>query len=281
MPAKPQTPEVDDNPTTLRSFAPLQDGSERSTATQNCWYNSMDMDPNTCPPQSGDGKRSKIVACAVIIEELRSRLPADVDCEIMDFGLHRSPEQLRTKLQETIDKSSDYETIVLAFGLCGMSVVGLSSHSSTLVVPRADDCIAVFLGSRAAYLKQQTEFPGTLFLSKGWIEGRIDNTSPGTEVFRQLLAKYGEERALRMYSIYQARQPLRHYKRLAFITTSAESELDKYKDVARRRAADLKLSYEEILGSTAFMDKIATAAWDKEFVVTPPGHRIGYNDFLG
>jgi hypothetical protein len=222
---------------------------------------------------------TKIIACAVIIEELRSRLPLGIDYETLDFGLHRSPELLRVKLQETIDNSAAYRTIVLAFGLCGMSVVGLSSGSSTLVVPRADDCIAVFLGSRKAYLKQQAEFPGTMFLSKGWIEGRIDNTSPNTEVYRQLLAKYGEERALRMFAVYQARQPLRHYRRLAFIATSAESDLERYREISRQRAASLNLAYEEISGSTAFMDKIAAGVWDDEFVVAPPGHRISYGDF--
>ena len=223
--------------------------------------------------------KTKIIACAVVAEELRSRMPAGVECETLDFGLHRSPEVLRAKLQETIDKSVGYETIVLAYGLCGMAVMGLRSSFASLVIPKADDCIAIFLGSRRAYLKQQADFPGTLFLSKGWIEGRIDNTNPDIEVYRQLLQKYGQERALRIFAIYQSRQPLRHYKRLAFITTSAESELDKYKEIARQRAVDLKLAYKEIPGSTAFMDKIAAGLWDDEFLFAPPGHRVNLEDF--
>jgi hypothetical protein len=223
--------------------------------------------------------KTKIVACAVVAEELHSKLPPGVECETLDFGLHRSPELLRGKLQETIDRSSGYDNIILAYGLCGMSVIGLRSDSATLIVPRADDCIAVFLGSRKAYLKQHNEFPGTLFLSKGWIEGRIDDTSPTTEIYRTLFAKYGEERAKRMLSAYIARQPLKHYKRLAFITTCNESNLDHYKEIARQRAADLGLQYEEIQGSTAFMDKIASGLWDEEFIVVSPGRRLGFEDF--
>ncbi|MEK7354055.1 MAG: DUF1638 domain-containing protein, partial [Chloroflexota bacterium] len=98
--------------------------------------------------------KTKILACAVVIEELRSKLPPEIECEILDFGLHRTPEALKAKLQETIDLSAGFDTIVLAFGLCGQAVLGLQSKSSTLVVPRADDCIAIFLGSRAAYLKE-------------------------------------------------------------------------------------------------------------------------------
>jgi hypothetical protein len=224
-------------------------------------------------------KKTKIIACAVVAEELRSRMPDGVECEILDFGLHRSPQILKAKLQETIDRSITFDTIVLAYGLCGMAVLGLKSNNATLVIPRADDCIAVFLGSRKTYLKQQMDFPGTLFLSKGWIEGRIDNADPDTEIFQQLIQKYGEERASRLFSVYKARNPLRHYRRLAFISTSAESDLEKYKTIARQRAKDLKLVYEEISGSTAYMDKIAFGLWDDEFVVAPPGHIISLNDF--
>jgi hypothetical protein len=223
--------------------------------------------------------KCKIVACAVVAEELRSKLPVGVECETLDFGLHRSPELLKAKLQETIDRSSHYENIVLAYGLCGMSVIGLYSDFATLILPRADDCIAIFLGSRKAYLKRQNEFPGTLFLSKGWIEGKIDDIRPTTTIYQTLLEKYGEKRAKRMLSVYEARQPLRHYKRLAFITTFGESNLDQYKEIARERAANLGLAYEEIVGSTAFMDKIASGLWDEEFVFASPGHRIGFEDF--
>jgi hypothetical protein len=182
-------------------------------------------------------------------------------------------------LQETIDNSAGYGTIVLAFGLCGMATVGLKSQSSTLVVPRADDCIAVFLGSQEAYLKQQRENPGSYFLSKGWIEGRIDDTPPMTKEYMRLVAKYGEVRAKRMQEIFEARQPMRHYKRMAFINTSGESDLTRYKDIARARAASLNLRYEEIAGSTAFMEKIARGEWADGFIVVPPGRAIAFTDF--
>jgi hypothetical protein len=168
---------------------------------------------------------------------------------------------------------------VLAFGLCGMATVGLKSATSTIVVPRADDCIAIFLGSQEAYLEQQRENPGSYFLSKGWIEGRIDDTPPMTQTYMRLVAKYGEERARRMQAILEARQPMRHYRRMAFIATSSEADLEKYKAVARERATSLNLRYEEVPGSLAFMQKIAAGAWDRSFVVVPPGRAIAFADF--
>jgi hypothetical protein len=225
--------------------------------------------------------KTKILACAVVIEELRSKLPPEIECEILDFGLHRTPEALKAKLQETIDNSSGFDTIVLAFGLCGQAVLGLQSKSSTLVVPRADDCIAIFLGSRAAYLKEQRDNPGSLFLSKGWIEGRIDDSAnpPQMKHYDLMVLRYGEQRANRMQEVYREKYRLRNYKRMAFITTSSETNLDEYKETARQRAARLDLRYEEIPGSTAFMEKIANGLWDKEFVVVPPGRPISFYDF--
>src|SRR3990170_2961196 len=225
--------------------------------------------------------KTKILACAVVIEELRAKLPPEIECEILDFGLHRTPEKLKAALQETIDKSAGFDTIVLAFGLCGQAVLGLQSKSATLVVPRADDCIAIFLGSRAAYLKEQRENPGSLFLSKGWIEGRIDDSStpPPMKHYDLMVQRYGEERANRMQEVFREKYRLNHYKRMAFITTSSETNLDEYKETARQRAARLNLLYEEIPGSTAFMEKIANGLWDDEFVVVPAGRAISFYDF--
>jgi hypothetical protein len=220
-------------------------------------------------------QKTKIIACAVVVEELRAKLPPGAVCERLDFGLHRSPEVLKAKLQETIDQSTGYDTIVLAYGLCGMAVIGLHSESATLVVPKADDCITLLLGSRQAYLKQQKDNPGSLFLSKGWIEGRItDDSSPTPQAFQLMVEKYGEERAKRIQAAM-----FRHYHRMAFINTNNESNLDAYREEARQRAAHLNLRYEEITGSTAFMEKIANGLWDHEFVVVPPGRPVSFADF--
>ncbi|UCD09736.1 MAG: DUF1638 domain-containing protein [Dehalococcoidales bacterium] len=224
-------------------------------------------------------KQTKILACAVVIEELRSQLDDSIDCETLDFGLHRSPEQLRTKLQEYIDESTEYENIVLAYGLCGMAITGLKSDTSNLIVPRVDDCIAIFLGSRDTYLKEQRNHPGSLFLSKGWIDGRIDDTSPVIQIFERLSEKYGIERAKRIMQVYEEKQPLRHYKRLAFISTSSETNLDEFKTIARNRANSLGLDYDEIMGSTTLIEKIACGSWDENFIVKTPGQSISVVDF--
>lgn len=219
-----------------------------------------------------DWKR-KVIACAVVAEELRAKLPAEIECETLEFGLHRTPQALKTALQEAINNSEGYDELVLGYGLCGMAVVGLCSNSSTLIIPRADDCITIFLGSREAFRAQQRNHPGSLFLTKGWLDGGKDDDTPSLQNYTKWVEKYGEERAKRLRQIY-----LRDFKRLAFIKTG-ESKLDEYRERAQKRAEYLNLRYDEIPGSTVLVEKIADGLWDDDFVVISPGNPVTFEDF--
>ena len=98
---------------------------------------------------------SKLISCRVMIDEIKLFLPEGVATEVFEISLHNRPEVLRAKLQEAIDASDGiYDPIYLGYGLCGMAVVGLMAKKSRLVVPKNDDCIAIFLGSRQERLNQ-------------------------------------------------------------------------------------------------------------------------------
>ncbi|MBN1965672.1 MAG: DUF1638 domain-containing protein, partial [Anaerolineae bacterium] len=115
-------------------------------------------------------KRVHIIACATVIEAMLPLLPPDAGYEVLEFGLHLQPANLKTTLQAAIDRASPHaDTIILGYGLCSLAVVGLTATDCTLVVPRVDDCIAIFLGSGAAYMHQIRQEPGTYYLTKGWI----------------------------------------------------------------------------------------------------------------
>ena len=116
-------------------------------------------------------QRRIVIACPTVIEEMQPLLPAGVKTRVLDFGLHVNPDKLRQTLQQAIDEAAKKAgTIILGYGLCSNAVIGLYSANSTLVVPRVDDCIAIFLGSTAAYREQSQKEPGTYYLTKGWIE---------------------------------------------------------------------------------------------------------------
>lgn len=217
----------------------------------------------------GNG-RTKVIACATVIEEMLPLMPSDFAYEVLDFGLHLIPNSLKVRLQEAIDAASlDYDTLILGYGLCSMAVVGLVARDCTLVIPRVDDCIACFLGSREAYTAQNKKEPGTYYLTKGWIE--VSDTL--LDEYRRSIEKYGQERADRIMRIM-----LKHYKRLVYIDTGTENQ-QYYREYARNVADKFSLRFEEVQGSNDLIYRTLYGPWDDDFVVTRPGQTIQYTDF--
>ena len=94
----------------------------------------------------------KVLACATVMEEMLPLLPSDVAYQVLDFGLHINPANLKAALQDAIDAAAGTaDEIVLGYGFCSMAVMGLRANGCTLVVPHVDDCISIFLGSRDEY----------------------------------------------------------------------------------------------------------------------------------
>ena len=74
--------------------------------------------------------RTKVIACATVIEEMLPLMAPDQAHEVLDFGLHLQPDQLKDALQGAIDAAStSFDTIILGYGLCSMAVVGLTANN--------------------------------------------------------------------------------------------------------------------------------------------------------
>ena len=214
--------------------------------------------------------KRRVIACATVIEEMLGWLPLDVEHEVLDFGLHLRPEKLREALQAKIDEASaGADVLLLGYGLCSMAIVGLQARNAHLVIPRVDDCIAIFLGSCAAYKEQAKQEPGTYYLTKGWIE--VGDTP--FEEHKQLVEKYGEARARRMTGLM-----LKNYRRLAFINTG-QYDIERFREYAKTTAKSFDLRFEEIDGSPALVQKMVNGPWDHEFMVVAPGETVSYADF--
>ncbi len=218
-----------------------------------------------------DPGRVKVIACATVIEEMTPLMPPELAREVLDFGLHLHPGELTAALQAAIDASIGYDTVLLGYGLCSNAVVGLRATTAQLVIPRVDDCIAIFLGSCDAYRAQARQEPGTYYLTKGWIEV---GDSPFDEE-RRLAARYGEATAARM-----VRLMLRNYTRLALINTGA-TDIERYRDYARTTAERFGLRFEEIAGAPSLVQKLLFGPWDEECVVVAAGGTIVLDDFIG
>ena len=119
-------------------------------------------------------KRLKVIACEVAFRELclcASQSSSVVDFVFMPRKLHVvGAKEMQMALQSEIDKVDveKYHAILLGYGLCGNGVVGLQSQLP-LVIPKANDCISLFLGCRKRYADFQKShkdiLPHTRWLS--------------------------------------------------------------------------------------------------------------------
>ncbi|MBQ8718938.1 MAG: DUF1638 domain-containing protein, partial [Clostridia bacterium] len=123
-------------------------------------------------------KRLHIIACRVLQREFSAALAhtaLKIDISYLPQGLHNTPDQLRNMLQAEIDRIFEYhkagmtpylpDAIVLGYGLCSNAVIGLTGRSLPLIVPRTDDCMALFLGSQRRYLEYFNSHSGTYWLN--------------------------------------------------------------------------------------------------------------------
>lgn len=215
--------------------------------------------------------RTVIVACQTICDEVNMAIAeTGVEHPVLwvESGLHNFPDTLRTKLQEQINRISNVETIVLAYGYCGNSLLGLYSHHATLVIPRVDDCISLLLGSyqRRESLSQEM---GTYFLTRGWLE----NENNVIKEYERCRERYGEEQAERVMKMM-----MEHYRRLVLIDTGAYSIapcLEKSCAFSQR----IGLHHQVINGSLRFLKKLLIGPWDDEFVVLKPGEVMSMDYF--
>lgn len=221
-----------------------------------------------------------VIACKVFQDLLEHFLPPDVADQVtfLDYGLHEFPNKLSSAVQEQIDSLQEPSRILLGYGLCGNGLEGIRAGRHTLFMPRADDCIAILLGSYQAYLKEFSENPGTYYLTKGWLESGSD---PLRE-YHQALEKYGAGNAEWLMD-----QQYRHYKRLVFVAHTRE-DLETYRPRALEVAEYCKqwgMSYEEVLGSEDYIRDLVKAVGtlcesDEQFLVIPPGGSIEQSQFL-
>jgi len=221
-----------------------------------------------------------VIACKVFQDLLEHFLPPDMADQLtfLDYGLHDIPKELSRAVQEQIDGIQEPSRILLGYGLCGNGLQDIQAGRHTLFIPRADDCIAILLGSYQAYLREFSENPGTYYLTKGWLESGTDPLKQ----YQQMVEKYGAEDGAWVMD-----QQYMHYKRLVFVAHTRE-DLETYRPRALEVAEYCKrwgMKYEEVLGSEAYIRDLVKAVStlsesDEQFLVIPPGGSIEQSQFL-
>lgn len=207
-----------------------------------------------------------IVACQTIRDEVNLAITeTGVNYPVLwiESGLHNFPDRLGRKIQQEIDRIENVETILLAFGYCGNSLLGIKSPRAQIIIPRVDDCISLLLGSYERRQSLDKEI-GTYFLTKGWLENEQNLLTE----YERCVKRYGKDKALRVMKMM-----LNNYHRLMVIDTQAyqfEGVLAKTKGFADV----LGLNHEKIDGSLRFIKKLLLGPWDEEFAIIPPGEEV-------
>ena len=151
------------------------------------------------------------IACPAVLGELADGATDGVDCRELEAQLHVSPERLKEALRAAVAEADvPGATIVLGYGLCSNSVLGLKTEHATLVVPRVDDCIAMLLGSNEAFSAESEKERGSYYVAKAYLE-ECDTIMSEHE---KLVEKRGRERAERMMRLL-----LKHYTRIVLVDT--------------------------------------------------------------
>jgi len=208
-----------------------------------------------------------------------------VEMEFLPKGLHDiGSAQMLAKLQSVVDQTDTekYNAVILGYGLCGTGLVGLTARAIPIVLPRAHDCITLFLGSKERYTKYFYDNPGVYFKTSGWIE-RGDSSDLLSQLAWQgqsqvgyrladLIEKYGEENARYLYETLG--DLTRNYKQLTYIEMGVEPD-DRFERDTRAEAERRGWAFDKLIGRMTLIENLVNGRWDeRDFLVVPPGGRL-------
>lgn len=216
--------------------------------------------------------------------------PHTVDVTLQRLGLHQDPDDLRNRLQIVIDdaEGQQYDAIALAYGLCGKSTAGLAARSIPIVMPRAHDCITLFLGGRKRYKSAFDSCPGTYWYALDYIERRVDtgtalSLGSGVDtdlpsVYDEYVEKYGKDNADYLMEVMGAWQA--HYQRAVFIDMGI-GDGTSVENLARDEAGRRGWSFEREAGDLVLIRKLLFGDWGDDFLLLQPGQSVAMATHAG
>ena len=248
--------------------------------------------PEGTPPacffiqEQNETMRLRAIVCEVLAREAyycAVTSPHAIDIELVEKGLHNIPNDLRAELQRRLDATdaARYDAVVLAYGLCGTATAGLRANGVPLIIPRAHDCITLYLGSRERYQAYFMAHPGTYYYTPDYIErggskslvalGAGSDADLKSE-YEQYVEKYGKDNADYLMEVMGAWK--KHYSRATYIDIEGLG-LPDYRDAVRLEAERKGWTYDETKGQVSLLCDLLTGNWDAErFLRVEPGEMI-------
>jgi hypothetical protein len=212
-----------------------------------------------------------LVACETIEDEVKAAL-ADSGLALpvvwLEGGLHNNPDRLRARVQEILD-SVRCQRLIICLGYCGGGLSGLFTRSYQTVLPLADDCLSLMLGSMEA--RRLASKPVTYFLTAGWL--RHENSLVTS--YDQAVEKYGQRQAERINKLL-----LRHYHRIGLVRTGCY-DLCQTAERVRPLADLIGLTVEHLPGDLDWLKTLLTGPYDdpSRYLVVGPDSAITFDQW--
>lgn len=230
----------------------------------------------------------KLIACNVFFREIcaeAAQSPHVYDLEFTEKGEHDRPEALRALIQEKIDKASDdkkYDAVLLAFGLCGNALAGVTGGNLRLVIPRAHDCCTVFLGSKNRFAQYFGDNPSRPFSASGYMErgdsfirtSDVQNTIGLNKTYEEYARLYGEENAQYLMETLAPAANTGKESEIFFINMP-DTEFLGYAEKCRKTAESEGKTFTCVDGDRRLIRGLLRPDWDADdFLVLEPGEKI-------
>ena len=244
------------------------------------------IEPNTLR-QKTLRLRLKLISCEVLVYAAHRAIIESGDFVSPVFlpkDSHNKPDELKKTIQTLIDEASEgdeFDAILLGYGLCGNSILGLTARSVPLIVPRAHDCCTLFLGSTARFKSLFGENLSTPWTSPGYIgssgkafhEAAEDYLLGRDRSIENLAAEYGEENARYVLEMLSAGKRAD----TAYFITDPEMDNDAFLESAREKTGEEGTELNILEGDARLITGLILGDWIREngeYLLVRPGERI-------
>ncbi len=233
-------------------------------------------------------RRFKLLACKALYREISlitAKCGNFIDVTYLKQGFHDTPKILNDALKEELKKldegndiyscppaeGRDFDAILLGYGLCSNSIIGLKSNKYMIVAPKADDCITLLLGSYKDYKEYFDSHPGTYWYTASWIENGYTPSKENERIkYMEYAESFGEENA--KYLI-ETKWCTKNYKSAAYVCWKG-LKFKKFEQYTKDAARHYGWEYEKIMGKNTLLSDLINGKWDERFLVVPAGKEI-------